>query len=68
MLDDAIEEIAEKIEEAEKTYKQKNVIEGEEKDQKFVNAQEMRERALESFVIKTQRTHKKRRERPKHLG
>ena len=49
-LDDAVEEITEKKEEAEKTYEQENVIEGEKKDQEVANAQEMRERALEFFA------------------
>ena len=49
-LDDAVEEIIEKMQEAEKTYEQENVIQDEKKDQEVANAQEMRERALESFA------------------
>ena len=49
-LDDAVEEIIEKMEEAEKTYEQENVIDGEKKDQEVANAQEMRKWALESFT------------------
>ena len=49
-LDDAVEEIIEKMEEAEKTYKQENVIEGEKKDQEVANAQKIHERELESFA------------------
>ena len=48
--DDAVEEIIEKMEEAGKTYEQQNVIESEKKNQDVANAQEMRERALESFT------------------
>ena len=72
-LHDAVEEIIEKIQEAEKTYDEENTVEGEKKDQRVPNAQEIRERALESFaetknVIKTQRSHKKRPKRHDHLG
>ena len=49
-LDDAVEEIIEKMQEAEKTYEQENIIQDEKKDQEVANAQEMRERALESFA------------------
>ena len=49
-LDDAVEEIVEKMEEAEETYDQENAIDGEKKDQEIANAQEMRGRALESFA------------------
>ena len=49
-LDAAAEKIIEKMEEEEKTYEQENVIEGEKKEQEVANAQEMRERALESFA------------------
>ena len=38
------------MQEAEKTYEQENVIQDEKKDQEVANAQEMRERALESFA------------------
>ena len=38
------------MEEAEETYDQENVTDGEKKDQEIANAQEMRERALESFA------------------
>ena len=49
-FDDAVEKNMEKIEEVAKTYGQENVIEGEKKEQEVANAQEMRERALESFT------------------
>lgn len=38
------------MQEAEKTQEQENVIQDEKKDQEVANAQEMRERALESFA------------------
>ena len=38
------------MEEAKKTYKPENVIEGEKKDQEVANSQKIRERALESFA------------------
>ena len=38
------------MKEAEKTYKQENVIEGKKKDEELANTQEIRERALESFA------------------
>ena len=44
-----MEEIIEKMEEAE-TYEQENITEGGKKKQEVTNAQEMRERALESFT------------------
>ena len=64
------------MEEAEKTCKQKNEIEGEKKDQGIENAQEMRERALETFAetkkrnkdLEDSQEKKKRRKRPDHLG
>ena len=56
------------MEEAEKTYEQENVIEGEKKDQGVVNAQEMRETKKQRNVIKTQRALKKRRKKNDHLG
>ena len=49
-LDAAVEKIIEKMEEVEKTYEQENVIESEKKEQEVANAQEMRERVLESFA------------------
>ena len=56
-LDDALVEIIEKMEELEKTQKQENVIECKKKDQDVANAQEMRERMLESFA-ETQKRNK----------
>ena len=49
-LHDVVEEIIEKMQEAEKTYDEENTVEGEKKDQRVPNAQEIRERALESFA------------------
>ena len=72
-LDDAVEEITEKIEEEGKTYEQENVIESEKKEQEVTKAQEMLERALESFAETKKRNkrsgyYKKRRKRPSRMG
>ena len=61
------------MKEAEKTYKQENVIEGEKKDEEVANTQEMRERALQSFA-ETERRNKepegsqKEKKKKDHLG